>query len=138
MEPDLPEDDFLASGNVNIVSVPRKEAAVYLQKILKSKEYDPENIFNQFYLCFLHFFKSQAFEIKEYLISLLRNLRDIYAVPIISRKIIQAFEVASKQVPGMIDLASARLFFGERWKEVESEALDLFVKIFEIELHPQE
>ena len=55
MEEEVPEDEFLASGILYSVTIPQKEAAVYLQRILKTKEYDPDNIFNQFYLSFIHF-----------------------------------------------------------------------------------
>ena len=138
MEPDLPEDEFIASSNPYSVVNPTREAAVYLQRILKSKEYDADNIFNQFYLSILSLLKSPDFDLSTYLISLLQSLKQIYAMPIISKKLLQAFEVASTSLPDKINISNMKAFLADKWKEIEPESLDLFVKIFSIELTPQE
>ena len=138
MEIDSPVDEFIASSNLYSVATPTKEAAVYLQRILKSKEYDIDSIFNQFYLCIHSFLKSPEFDLSSYLISLLKSLKDIYALPILTKKILQAFEAASTSLPDKISLPTMKSLLSTQWKEIEPEALDLFVKILSIELPPQE
>lgn len=108
MEEEVPEDEFLASGILYSVTIPQKEAAVYLQRILKTKEYDPDNIFNQFYLSFIHFLKSGSIDISDYLISLLKSLNEINAYPILSKKILQSFEVVSQKHPNLLSLDSIK------------------------------
>lgn len=138
MEPDSPEEEFIASSNFYSVTIPEKEAALYLQRILKSKEYDIDNIFNQFYLSFIAFVKSQNFDIGTYLLSLLKNLKDIHSTPIISKKLIQALEAAATALPDKISLLQLKPFLMDKWKQIEPEALEIFVKVFKLEISNNE
>ena len=89
-----------------------------------------DNMFNQFFLSFVQLSKQSAFDLGSYLISVLKSLKDIYAIAIISKKLIQALEVAATKMPEQISISMISSFLADKWRQVEPEALDLFVKVF--------
>ena len=56
----------------------------------------------------------------------------------ISKKILLALEVASTKAPDQINVLQMKLSLADRWKDIEPESLDLFVRIFSIELSIKE
>jgi hypothetical protein len=131
MELDSPEEEFFSSGKKNLVYPASKESAIYLLRILKSKEYDVDNIFNQFFLTLNHLLKSSEFNLSDFLLRLIQNLRQISAPPIICKKLMLALEVLIKDQG--ISIESSKASFNEHWKTIEVEILDLVFKIFDFQ-----
>ena len=138
MEIDLPEDEFLLSSISYSVLPASQESASYLQRILKSKEYDPDNIFNQFFLCFVHISQNLNHSLPDLILNLLQNLYKILAPPIISKKLIVAVEAAALKYKTLVNLSELSRFLKDHWKKIEPEALDVFCKCLSIKFEREE
>jgi hypothetical protein len=138
MEMDFPEDDFLVASIFYLVIPATQESAAFLQRILKSKEYDPDGIFNQYFLCFVHIAKNLNQPLFDIVLGLLQNLRKVQAPPILSKKLMQALEAAGTSFKSLINVPEIGAGLHPYWKELEPESLDVFCKVFALELNKEE
>jgi hypothetical protein len=127
MEIDSPDEVFFSS-----VYPASKESAIYLHRILKSKEYDVDNIFNQFFICLHHLLKSSEFNVSDFILPLLQYLREISAPAIISKKLLISLDLIITDKPGLVQLEPLTSLLSENWKTIEVESLDLVFKIFKL------
>ena len=125
MEIDSPDEVFFSS-----VYPASKESAIYLMRILKSKEYDVDNIFNQFFICLHHLLKSAQFNISDFILPLLQYLREVSAPAIISKKLLISLDLIITDKPDLVQLEPLTSLLSENWKTIEVESLDLVFKIF--------
>lgn len=132
MEIELPDEVFLSSGTFHSVYPSCKDSSTYLLRVLKTKEYNINRIFTQFLYTLHHLLKSSQFNIVDFILPLLTNLREISAPAIISKKLIMSLELILKDYPDLLQLEPLSSVLSDNWEKIEVESLDLLFKVFKI------
>ena len=130
MEIERPDEVFLSSGTFHSVYPSSKDSSLYLLQVLKSKEYNINRIFSQFLFTLHHLLKSSQFNIADFVLPLLTNLRDISAPAIISKKLIMSLDQILKDHPDLLQLEPLSSILSDHWRQIEVESLDLVFKVF--------